>query len=53
MSVASFAKEWNGVALILGKEGFGLPDEYSLAVKEELPVRHEMQAARRALFIKR
>jgi predicted double-glycine peptidase len=50
MSLAQFQKQWNGVALFLGKEGFGLPDDHPLAVRAVSPVQHELEAARRSLF---
>jgi predicted double-glycine peptidase len=45
-----FAEQWNGVALILGKSGFGLPQNHPLAVPREQPFRPEIQAARRYLY---
>jgi hypothetical protein len=50
MSVDRFAKEWSGIALVLGKQGFGLPQEYPLALGEQEPVQNEILAARRSLF---
>lgn len=50
MSVDRFAKEWSGIALVLGKQGFGLPQEYPLALDEQPPVPNEILAARRSLF---
>jgi predicted double-glycine peptidase len=50
MSMAEFHKQWNGVALFLGKEGFGLPQDHPLALRVVSPVQHELQAARRSLF---
>lgn len=50
MRVADFANEWPGIALVLGKAGFGAPSEYPLAIDEEAPLRPELQAARRALY---
>jgi predicted double-glycine peptidase len=52
ISVDRFAKEWSGIALVLGKQGFGLPREYPLALEEQLPVPNEILAARRSLFTK-
>jgi predicted double-glycine peptidase len=50
MPVQEFVRQWNGVALFLGKAGFGLPKEYPLAIRATPPVQHELQAARRAQF---
>ena len=33
-----FTEEWTGVALILGKTGFGMPDEHGLTVGSGIPV---------------
>jgi uncharacterized protein len=48
-SVDRFAKEWSGIALILGKHGFGLPQKYPLAVEDQHLVANEVLAARRAV----
>jgi predicted double-glycine peptidase len=50
MSADRFAKEWSGVALVLGKQGFGLPSKYPLALDDQEPVPNEILAARRSLF---
>ena len=50
MSAERFAREWSGVALVLGKQGFGLPVEYPLALDDQEPVQNEILAARRSLF---
>ena len=50
MSVDHFAKEWSGIALVLGKSGFGLPPKYPLAVNDQEPVQNELLDARRSLF---
>jgi len=50
MSVDRFAKEWSGVALVLGRQGFGLPASYPLALDDQEPVQNEILAARRSLF---
>jgi uncharacterized protein len=47
-----FAKQWNGVALILGKSGFGLPTDHKLAVRRPELFRPELQAARRFLYLR-
>jgi uncharacterized protein len=52
MPVHHFAREWSGVALVLGKQGFGLPQKYPLALDDQQPVQNEILAARRSLFIK-
>jgi|SoiMethySBSTD1v2_1073268.scaffolds.fasta_scaffold00800_6 uncharacterized protein len=49
-SVDRFASEWSGIALVLGKQGFGLPQQYPLAVEDQEPVPNEALAARRSLF---
>jgi predicted double-glycine peptidase len=52
MSAFEFAKEWPGIALVLGKKGFGTPSEHSLAIQEKSPILNELMAARRELYIK-
>lgn len=52
MSVDRFAQEWSGVALVLGKQGFGLPRSYPLALEERELGQNEMQNARRSLYIR-
>jgi predicted double-glycine peptidase len=51
MSIDRFAQEWTGVALVLGKRGFGLPSKYPLALDDQEPVQNELLAARRALYL--
>lgn len=50
LSVFEFAKEWPGIALVLGKKGFGTPSEHLLAVKKSSPVVNELSAARSGLY---
>jgi hypothetical protein len=50
MSVDRFAKEWSGIALVLGKKEFGLPEKYPLALDNQEPVQNELLAARRSLY---
>lgn len=50
MSVDRFAKEWSGIALVLGKSGFGLPQQYPLALDDQEPVQNELLDARRSLY---
>jgi predicted double-glycine peptidase len=50
MSAHRFAREWSGVALVLGKRGFGLPSDHPLALEDREPVPNEVLAARRSLF---
>lgn len=50
MSADRFAKEWSGIALVLGKQGFGLPSKYPLALDDQEPVQNEILSARRSLF---
>ena len=52
MSVDRFAKEWSGIALVLGKSGFGLPQEYPLAIDDQEPVQNELLDARRSLYVR-
>ena len=49
MAVFRFAEEWSGIALILGKKGFGLPELYPLALDTQKLSQIEMQSARSAL----
>ncbi len=50
LSVDRFAKEWSGIALVLGKEAFGLPQKYPLALEDQKLIPNEMLAARKSLF---
>lgn len=50
MSVETFAKEWPGIALVLGKKGFGTPSKQALAIHEESPIIIELSAARQNLY---
>lgn len=47
--VGQFLDQWNGVALFVGKEGFGLPKEHGLAIHRPDNPRPELQSARRSL----
>lgn len=49
-SVDRFATEWSGIALVLGKKGFGLPQEHPLALDDQHLVPNEVLAARKALL---
>jgi predicted double-glycine peptidase len=50
ISIDQFAKEWSGIALVLGKEGFGLPRQYPLALEDQELIPNEMLNARESLF---
>jgi predicted double-glycine peptidase len=50
MSVFEFAKEWPGIALVLGKKGFGTPSEHALAIQEQSPILNELTVARQSLY---
>jgi len=50
MSVDRFAREWSGIALVLGKSGFGLPQKYPLALDDQEPVQNELLEARKSLY---
>jgi predicted double-glycine peptidase len=52
MSVDRFAREWSGIALVLGKSGFGLPQKYPLALDDQEPVQNELLEARRSLYVR-
>jgi uncharacterized protein len=52
MSVDRFAQEWSGIALVLGKSGFGLPQQYPLALDDQEPVQNELLDARRSLYLR-
>ena len=52
MSVDRFAKEWSGIALVLGKIGFGLPQKYPMALDDQEPVQNELLEARRSLYLR-
>jgi predicted double-glycine peptidase len=50
LSIDRFAKEWSGIALVLGKQGFGLPRKYPLVLQNQELVPNEMLNARESLF---
>jgi predicted double-glycine peptidase len=50
LSIDRFAKEWTGIALVLGKQGFGLPWKYPLALDDQELAPNEMLNARESLF---
>jgi hypothetical protein len=50
MSINRLAREWTGIALVLGKAGFGLPAKYPLALDEKSPIQDELLAVRGALY---
>jgi predicted double-glycine peptidase len=52
MSIARFIREWSGVALILGKKGFGLPQDHPLAPTNPASVQMQIEAGRRSLLAK-
>ena len=48
-----FSAEWTGVALVLGKKGFGMPDNHGLSVSEKIPLQDfgiEPSRSRRIMF---
>jgi hypothetical protein len=49
MSIDEFAKEWSGVALVLGKPGFGAPPKYPLKIRAEEVIHNEIQIVRSEL----
>jgi predicted double-glycine peptidase len=49
-AVDRFAKEWTGIALVLGKEGFALPQAHSLALDDRHLVPNEVLPARKSLL---
>lgn len=51
MSMERFSHEWTGVALVLGKRGFGAPTSHPLALSDQEPVQDELLAAYRALVM--
>lgn len=51
MSIADFVREWPGIALVVGKEGFGAPSDHPLALDYGPPFRPELQPARRNLYL--
>jgi predicted double-glycine peptidase len=48
--VDRFAQEWSGIALVLGKQGFGLPQRHPLAPEDQHVVPNEVLAARKSIF---
>jgi len=53
LSMERFAQEWTGVALVLGKRGFGAPVSHPLALSDQTPMQDELLAASRALVSQR
>jgi len=49
MRIESFAREWQGIALVLGKRAVGGGALHPLALDRTAPLRPELEAARRAL----
>lgn len=52
MSVEHFMDEWPGIALVLGKPGYGTPTEHGLAIDSEGPIQPELEEARRSLYLR-
>jgi len=53
LSLEDFSEEWaTGTALVLGKQGFGTPTDHLLAIKDESPIRNEIETTRKRLFIR-
>ena len=50
MSLDAFMKQWPGIALVLGKSGFGLPNKHLLMIQEESPLRNELRAVRKSIY---
>jgi predicted double-glycine peptidase len=50
LSIEEFLQQWSGESLFLGKQGFGLPKDYPLALRVTGPARPEFEVARQALF---
>jgi len=50
LSIDRFAQEWSGIALVLGRPGFGLPQTYPLALDDQEHAPNETLAARRSLY---
>jgi predicted double-glycine peptidase len=50
LSVQEFLDQWSGESLFLGKTGFGLPEDFPMALRVRGPARPELQVARQALF---
>jgi predicted double-glycine peptidase len=50
MSVDRFSEEWSGIALVLGREGFGVPRTYPMALTDRELELNEIQPARRSLY---
>jgi len=46
LALHEFLKEWNGETFVLGKEGFGLPQNHALAIKHQQGFRNELSILR-------
>jgi predicted double-glycine peptidase len=46
-----FDKEWTGTALVLGRKGFGMPQDHGLALSTKEPVQDYKMALRRSRHI--
>jgi len=42
LSLQDFLKEWSGNTFVLGKDGFGLPQDHNLAIKHQPGFRNEL-----------
>jgi predicted double-glycine peptidase len=51
ISADRFAREWSGIALVLGKSGFGLPQKYPLALDDQEPIQNELLDARKSIYV--
>ncbi|MDM8558055.1 C39 family peptidase [Thiotrichales bacterium HSG14] len=51
MSAYEFSKEWAGVTLVLGKKGFGTPNEYLLKIQEQETRQNELNVIRKSLIV--
>ena len=50
LSVDEFMKQWSGESLFLGKSGFGLPEEYPLAIDKSVSPQPELEFAHQAVL---
>jgi uncharacterized protein len=53
MPVDRFVRKWPGYTLVLGKPGFGTPQDTDLAVNMLEPFRPELPAVRRAFYVRK
>ncbi len=50
LTIQEFIREWNGETFVLGKKGFGAPNEHTLAILHDAGFRNELELLRQSLL---